>query len=80
MASSPPPMPDGVHLGRTGAHYAALLSILLALVWMRPARALAGKDEDWYKVLGVPRTAEPSAIRTAYRKLVLKWHPGPLSL
>lgn len=47
------------------------------MLFCRPAQVLAqrGQDEDWYKVLGVARTAESAVIRTAYRKLVLKWHP-----
>jgi DnaJ-class molecular chaperone len=32
-------------------------------------------DTDFYKVLGVPRDAAPEAIRSAYRKLALKYHP-----
>jgi len=61
--------------GGTRAAPAALAGALLLLL-CGPACALRGQDEDWYKVLGVPRTAESSAIRLAYRKLVLKWHPG----
>ena len=30
---------------------------------------------DYYKVLGVPRDADPDAIRRAYRKLARKYHP-----
>lgn len=56
----------------------ALAGALLILL-CSPACALRGQDEDWYKVLGVPRTAESSVIRSAYRKLVLRWHPGAIS-
>ncbi len=31
---------------------------------------------DLYEVLGVAPDAEDSAVRTAYRKLALRWHPG----
>ena len=32
-------------------------------------------DEDLYEILGVPRTAKPEIIRTAFRNLVKKFHP-----
>ena len=32
-------------------------------------------SEDFYEVLGVPRNADNNAIKKAYRKLSLKYHP-----
>lgn len=35
--------------------------------------------KEWFEILGVEKTATDQAIRTAYRKLVLKWHPDRFS-
>ena len=32
-------------------------------------------EEDYYKVLGVEKTASEQEIKKAYRKLALKYHP-----
>src|ERR1017187_5727800 len=32
-------------------------------------------EKDYYKALGVAKTAKPSEIKTAYRKLARKYHP-----
>ena len=32
-------------------------------------------SKDFYKVLGVDKTADKKAITKAYRKLARKWHP-----
>ncbi len=38
------------------------------------------KKRDYYKILGVKRTADKKAITKAYRKLAHQWHPGNLTL
>src|SRR6201981_4068288 len=32
-------------------------------------------EKDYYKTLGVAKTAKPAEIKTAYRKLARKYHP-----
>ena len=36
---------------------------------------MATQDRDYYEVLGVPRDADEKAIKGAYHKLAMKWHP-----
>lgn len=31
--------------------------------------------KDYYKILGVERDADDDALKKAYRKLALRWHP-----
>ena len=38
-------------------------------------RLKQSKKKDLYKTLGIPRDAESGAIKKAYRKLALRWHP-----
>src|ERR1700758_3446971 len=33
-------------------------------------------EKDYYKALGVAKTAKPAEIKTAYRKLARKYHPA----
>lgn len=33
------------------------------------------KRKDWYKILGIPKTASVAEIKRAYKKLALQWHP-----
>ena len=38
-------------------------------------KAKAARKKDYYKILGVDKDAPEKTIKTAYRKMALKWHP-----
>ena len=43
---------------------------------MRAEKALKlSKRKDYYKILGISKTASASDIKRAYKKLALQWHP-----
>ncbi|CAL5389506.1 unnamed protein product [Camellia sinensis] len=43
---------------------------------MRAERSLKlSQRKDWYKILGISKTASISEIKRAYKKLALQWHP-----
>lgn len=48
----------------------AVLGVLLA-----GAISIAAAESDYYKLLGISRTADDSEIKKAYRSLSLKYHP-----
>lgn len=43
---------------------------------MKAEKALKmSQRKDWYKILGVSKTASVSEVKKAYKRLALQWHP-----
>ena len=51
-----------------------IIFALLTYLWIIPI-VLCAKGKDYYKILGVKKTAKEKELKKAYRKLALKWHP-----
>lgn len=59
---------------------AHLLSIMrfkyvIAFLFLSALLLLVQSGKDYYKILGVKKTAKEKDLKKAYRKLALKWHP-----
>ena len=60
------------------AHFLTKQSYLETRGKLREAEAdlKRSKRKDYYKILGIPKTASEAEIKKAYKKLALQWHPG----
>ena len=54
---------------------AALCTCCLVFLFSLVSRVHAEADEDYYKLLGVPKTASDREIKKAFRKLAMDYHP-----
>jgi len=36
-------------------------------------------SDDYYEVLGIPKSANETEIKKAYRKMAIQWHPVSLN-
>ena len=51
------------------------LGLVLKLIFLVELFLLVHSGKDYYKILGVKKTAKEKDLKKAYRKLALKWHP-----
>lgn len=58
-----------------GARRQGWVSTWLQLLLLLAAATAVEAGRDFYKTLGVPRSASQQQIKKAYRKLSMKWHP-----
>lgn len=49
--------------------------VLLRVIAMLLMAEVCTQQEDYYRILGVPKTATTADIKKAFRKLALKYHP-----
>ena len=59
--------------------YEKLLNVFNTLLEDNTSKAFGEAGEDIYQLLGVGENASPQEIRSAHRKLILKYHPDQLS-
>lgn len=52
-----------------------ILFVVLLLVQFSPCSSSSDDEKDYYKILGVQKTATTAQIKKAFRKLALKYHP-----
>ena len=56
------------------------LRLLVLLVLLLLQLGVSGAGRDFYKILGLRRDASDDAIKKAYRKMAMKWHPDKVCL
>ena len=55
--------------------YQVLLKIGAICLTVLLVEVVEGKGEDYYKLLGVKKTATEKQIKKAFRKLAVRYHP-----
>ena len=56
------------------------LRLLVLVVLLLLQLGVSGAGRDFYKILGLRRDASEGAIKKAYRKMAMKWHPDKVCL